>query len=81
MEKKIKEMEIDLYCRKFQRVKTNTPLVLEEKLKSLNITEEDEVIAIKAYLQKVKDTENLDKKEKDKEEKKPILKVENAPRI
>jgi hypothetical protein len=50
-------------------------------LKSLNITEEDEVIAIKAYLQKVKDTEILDKKEKDKEEKKPILKVEKAPRI
>ena len=57
------------------------PDPVKEKLKSLNITEEAEVIAIKAYLQKVKDTENIDKKEKDKEEKKPILKVEKAPRI
>ena len=50
-------------------------------MKSLNITEEAEVNAIKAFLQKFKDTESLDKKEKDKEEKKPILKVEKAPRI
>ena len=57
------------------------PDPVKEKLKSLNITEEAEVSAIKAFLQKFKDAENLDKKEKNKEEKKPILKVEKAPRI
>jgi len=44
-------------------------------LKSLNITEKAEIKEINDYLKKFKEIkENLDKKYKDKEEKKPILK-------
>lgn len=50
-------------------------------MKSLSITEEAEIKEINDYLKKVKEIkENLDKKDKDMEEKKPILKVEKTAR-
>jgi alkyl hydroperoxide reductase subunit AhpF len=54
---------------------------IKDKLKSLNITDDAQVKEIKDYLQKVKEfKEAADKKDKDKEEKKPILKVEKTAR-